>query len=126
LDEKIDKLEKDRDKELEEALLEILPEAFAVVKDTARRLTENSVLEVSATDFDREVAARRPNVTIEGDKALWSNTWTAAGTQVTWNMVHYDVQLIGGVVLHQGKIAEMSTGEGKTLVGTLPTYLNAL
>lgn len=124
--EKIDKLEKDRDKKLEEVLLEILPEAFAVVKDTARRLTENSVLEVSATDFDRELAARRPNVTIEGDKALWSNTWTAAGTQVTWNMVHYDVQLIGGVVLHQGKIAEMSTGEGKTLVGTLPTYLNAL
>src|SRR5690606_12477586 len=76
--------------------------------------------------FDRELGARRPNVTIKGDKALWSNTWTAAGTQVTWNMVHYDVQLIGGVVLHQGKIAEMSTGEGKTLVGTLPTYLNAL
>jgi preprotein translocase subunit SecA len=124
--EKIDKLQKDRDKKLEEILQEILPEAFAVVKDTARRLTENSVLEVTASDFDRDLAARRPNVTIEGDKALWSNTWTAAGTEVTWNMVHYDVQLIGGVVLHQGKIAEMSTGEGKTLVGTLPTYLNAL
>lgn len=124
--EKIDKLEKDRDKQLEDVLLDILPEAFAVVKDTARRLTENSVLEVTATEFDRDLATRRPNVTIEGDKAFWSNTWTAAGTEVTWNMIHYDVQLIGGVVLHEGKIAEMSTGEGKTLVGTLPTYLNAL
>lgn len=124
--EKIDKLNKDRDKKLEEVLLEILPEAFAVVKDTARRLTENTVLEVTATDFDRELAARKPNVNVEGDKALWSNSWIAAGTPVTWNMIHYDVQLIGGIVLHQGKIAEMSTGEGKTLVGTLPTYLNAL
>lgn len=124
--EKIDKLTKDRDKKLEEILLEILPEAFAVVKDTARRLTENSVLEVTASDFDRELAARKANVTIQGDKALWSNTWIAAGNEVKWNMVHYDVQLIGGIVLHQGKIAEMSTGEGKTLVGTLPTYLNAL
>ncbi|SKB71523.1 preprotein translocase subunit SecA [Sphingobacterium nematocida] len=124
--EKIDKLTKDRDKKLEEILLEILPEAFAVVKDTARRLTENSVLEVTASDFDRELAARKPNVTIQGDKALWSNSWIAAGNEVKWNMVHYDVQLIGGIVLHQGKIAEMSTGEGKTLVGTLPTYLNAL
>ncbi|ERJ60072.1 preprotein translocase subunit SecA [Sphingobacterium paucimobilis] len=124
--EKIDKLNKDRDKKLEEILLEILPEAFAVVKDTARRLTENSVLEVTASDFDRELAARKANVTIQGDKALWSNSWTAAGNEVKWNMVHYDVQLIGGIVLHQGKIAEMSTGEGKTLVGTLPTYLNAL
>ncbi|WP_164110047.1 MULTISPECIES: preprotein translocase subunit SecA [Sphingobacterium] len=124
--EKIDKLTKDRDKKLEEILLEILPEAFAVVKDTARRLTENSVLEVTASDFDRELAARKANVTIQGDKALWSNSWIAAGNEVKWNMVHYDVQLIGGIVLHQGKIAEMSTGEGKTLVGTLPTYLNAL
>ncbi|TJZ62267.1 preprotein translocase subunit SecA [Sphingobacterium olei] len=124
--EKVDKLTKDRDKKLEEILLEILPEAFAVVKDTARRLTENTVIEVTASDFDRDLAARKPNVTIQGDKALWSNTWNAAGTEVTWNMVHYDVQLIGGIVLHQGKIAEMSTGEGKTLVGTLPTYLNAL
>ncbi|WP_140937011.1 preprotein translocase subunit SecA [Sphingobacterium lumbrici] len=124
--EKVDKLTKDRDKKLEEILLELLPEAFAVVKDTARRLTENTVIEVTASDFDRDLAARKPNVTIQGDKALWSNTWNAAGTEVTWNMVHYDVQLIGGIVLHQGKIAEMSTGEGKTLVGTLPTYLNAL
>ncbi|GGH11486.1 preprotein translocase subunit SecA [Sphingobacterium alkalisoli] len=124
--EKVDKLTKDRDKKLEEILLEILPEAFAVVKDTARRLTENTIVEVTASDFDRDLAARKPNVTIHGDKAHWSNTWNAAGTEVTWNMVHYDVQLIGGIVLHQGKIAEMSTGEGKTLVGTLPTYLNAL
>jgi len=123
---KIDKLTKDRDKKLEEVLLEILPEAFAVVKETARRFTENKEIEVTATQFDRDIAARKPNVTIEGDKAHWKNTWTAAGTEVTWNMVHYDVQLIGGIVLHQGKIAEMSTGEGKTLVGTLPTYLNAL
>ena len=124
--EKIDKLNKDRDKKLEEILLEILPEAFAVVKDTARRLTENPVIEVTASDFDRELATRKVNVSIQGDKALWSNSWVAAGNEVTWNMVHYDVQLIGGIVLHQGKIAEMSTGEGKTLVGTLPTYLNAL
>ena len=123
---KIDKLTKDRDKKLEEVLLEILPEAFAVVKDTARRFTENKAIEVTASDFDREIAARKPNVTINGDKAVWQNSWLAAGTEVTWNMVHYDVQLIGGIVLHQGKIAEMSTGEGKTLVGTLPTYLNAL
>jgi preprotein translocase subunit SecA len=123
---KIDKSTKDRDKKLEEVLLEILPEAFAVVKETARRFTENKEIEVTATQFDRDIAARKPNVTIEGDKAHWKNTWTAAGTEVTWNMVHYDVQLIGGIVLHQGKIAEMSTGEGKTLVGTLPTYLNAL
>ena len=124
--EKVDKLAKDRDKKLEEVLLEILPEAFAVVKDTARRLTENKEIEVTATDFDRELAARKPNVVVEGDKAIWKNSWMAAGTEVTWNMVHYDVQLIGGIVLHEGKIAEMSTGEGKTLVGTLPTYLNAL
>ena len=123
---KIDKLKKDRDKKLEEVLAELLPEAFAVVKETARRFTENEVLEVSATMFDRELAARKPNVTIEGDKAYWKNKWIAAGNEVTWNMVHYDVQLIGGIVLHQGKIAEMMTGEGKTLVGTLPTYLNAL
>lgn len=123
---KIDKLKKDRDKKLEEVLAELLPEAFAVVKETARRFTENDVLEVSATMFDRELAARKPNVTIEGDKAYWKNKWIAAGNEVTWNMVHYDVQLIGGIVLHQGKIAEMMTGEGKTLVGTLPTYLNAL
>ncbi|WP_313190963.1 preprotein translocase subunit SecA [Sphingobacterium sp.] len=123
---KIDKLTKDRDKKLEEVLLEILPEAFAVVKETARRFTENKEIEVTASEFDRDIAARKPNVSIQGDKAIWKNTWIAAGSEVTWNMVHYDVQLIGGIVLHQGKIAEMSTGEGKTLVGTLPTYLNAL
>src|SRR5690606_12953569 len=124
--EKVDKLTKDRDKKLEEILKEILPEAFAVVKETSRRLTENKEIEVTATNFDRDIAARKPNETIKGDKAIWQNSWMAAGTEVTWNMVHYDVQLIGGIVLHQGKIAEMSTGEGKTLVGTLPTYLNAL
>lgn len=124
--EKVDKLNKDRDKKLEEILLELLPEAFAVVKDTARRFTENKTIEVTATSFDRDLAALKPHVKIEGDTAYWSNTWTAAGNEITWNMIHYDVQLIGGIVLHEGKIAQMSTGEGKTLVGTLPTYLNAL
>jgi len=123
---KVDKLGKDRDKKLEEVLMQILPEAFAVVKETARRFTENTELEVSATDFDRQIAATKTNVLINGDKAIWKNRWNAAGTEVTWNMVHYDVQLIGGIVLHEGKIAEMATGEGKTLVGTLPAYLNAL
>lgn len=123
---KVDKLIKERDKKLEEVLMEILPEAFAVVKETARRFTENTSLEVTANDFDRELAAQKGNIEIKGDKALWRNSWTAAGTTVTWNMVHYDVQLIGGIVLHEGKIAEMATGEGKTLVGTLPAYLNAL
>jgi preprotein translocase subunit SecA len=122
----LDKLQKDRDAELEKVLIEILPEAFAVMKDTARRFTENKTIEVSATQADRELAARKKNVVINGDKATHHNTWLAAGTEVTWNMVHYDVQLIGGIVLHQGKIAEMATGEGKTLVGTLPAYLNAL
>ena len=123
---RIDELEKDRDKQLEEALEEILPEAFAVVKETSRRLSENPYLEVTATDHDRTLAGRRSNVTIVGDKARYSNEWTAAGGQVRWNMVHYDVQLIGGLALHRGKIAEMGTGEGKTLVSTLPAYLNAL
>jgi preprotein translocase subunit SecA len=123
---RIDELEKDRDKQLEEALEEILPEAFAVVKETSRRLSENPYLEVTATDLDRELAGRRSNVTISGDKARFANEWTAAGGQVRWNMVHYDVQLIGGLALHRGKIAEMGTGEGKTLVSTLPAYLNAL
>ncbi|OAQ37956.1 preprotein translocase subunit SecA [Pedobacter psychrophilus] len=122
----VDKLEKDRNKSLEIILLEILPEAFAVMKDTARRFTENETIEVTATDFDRELAAKKPNVLIKGDKAVHHNSWLAAGTEVKWNMVHYDVQLIGGIVLHEGKIAEMATGEGKTLVGTLPIYLNAL
>lgn len=122
----LDKLQKDRDKELEVILMDILPQAFAVVKETARRLKENETLEVTATDFDRDLAGRKQNVVIKGDKAIHHNKWLAAGNEVTWNMVHYDVQLIGGVVLHQGKIAEMATGEGKTLVATLPAYLNAL
>jgi len=123
---KVDKLGKDRDRQLEEVLLQILPEAFAVVKETARRFTENSEIAVTASDFDRELAASKTHIKIVDDKAVWQNTWVAAGTEVTWNMVHYDVQLIGGIVLHEGKIAEMATGEGKTLVGTLPAYLNAL
>ncbi|RZM24109.1 MAG: preprotein translocase subunit SecA, partial [Pedobacter sp.] len=122
----VDALIKDRDKELEVVLSDILPAAFAVVKETSRRFTENEFLEVTASQFDRDYAARRKNVTIQGDKALWANKWDAAGTEVLWNMVHYDVQLIGGMVLHNGKIAEMATGEGKTLVSTLPAYLNAL
>jgi preprotein translocase subunit SecA len=122
----LDKLEKDRNKELEVILMRILPEGFAVVKETARRLKENKTIEVTATQFDRDLAARKSNVVIKGDKAIHHNTWLAAGNEVTWDMVHYDVQLIGGIVLHQGKIAEMATGEGKTLVATLPAYLNAL
>jgi preprotein translocase subunit SecA len=122
----LDKLEKDRNKELEDILMNILPEAFAVVKETARRLKENKSIEVTATEFDRTLAAKKNNVIIKGDKAIHSSTWLAAGNEVTWDMVHYDVQLIGGIVLHQGKIAEMATGEGKTLVATLPAYLNAL
>ncbi|MDB5136780.1 MAG: secA [Mucilaginibacter sp.] len=122
----VDKLEKDRNKELEVILMDILPEGFAVVKETARRFKENKTIEVTATQFDRDLAARKGNVIIKGDKATHHNTWLAAGNEVTWDMVHYDVQLIGGVVLHQGKIAEMATGEGKTLVATLPAYLNAL
>ena len=121
-----DELKKEVYKITENILNEILPEAFAVVKETARRFAENPVLEVTAQPFDRQLSATHPNVTIEGDRAFWSHTWDAAGKPVTWDMVHYDVQLIGGVVLHQGKIAEMATGEGKTLVATLPIYLNAL
>jgi preprotein translocase subunit SecA len=126
---KIDKLKKDRDQELEVVLNEILHEAFAVVKETARRLSENKQLVVTATDWDKELSARtrvKKPVSIEGDKAIWANTWEAAGSLITWNMVHYDVQLIGGMVLHKGQISEMATGEGKTLVSTLPSYLNAL
>ncbi|MDB4925636.1 preprotein translocase subunit SecA [Mucilaginibacter sp.] len=121
-----DKLQKDRDKELEIILLDLLPEAFAVVKETARRLKNNATIEVTATQFDRDLAAKKQNVVIKGDKAIHHNKWLAAGNEVTWDMVHYDVQLIGGIVLHQGKISEMATGEGKTLVATLPAYLNAL
>ena len=122
----IDKLQKEKDEQLEIILKELLPEAFAVVKETARRFAENETLEVTATDHDRALAARKSHVEIQGDKAIWHNEWVAAGGHIKWNMVHYDVQLIGGMVLHDGKIAEMATGEGKTLVATLPVYLNAL
>ncbi|MGX5820750.1 preprotein translocase subunit SecA [Chitinophaga lutea] len=122
----IDKLNKERDKKIEEILEQLLPEAFAVVKESSRRLKENSSIAAKATPLDRELAVRKPYIRIEGDNVTWANTWDANGTPVTWNMVHYDVQLIGGTVLHQGKIAEMATGEGKTLVSTLPAYLNAL
>ena len=122
----IDELKKDRDKALEVVLLEILPEAFAVVKETSRRFKENVTLECTATELDKNLAVKKDNITISGDKVIYKNTWTAGGGSVTWNMVHYDVQLIGGAVLHSGKIAEMATGEGKTLVSTLPAYLNAL
>ncbi|HLP04072.1 MAG TPA: preprotein translocase subunit SecA [Paludibacter sp.] len=122
----IDKLEKEVTAKYEEVLDEILPEAFSIMKDTARRISENPVLEVTANDFDRNLAARFDFVTIDGDKALYKNEWTAGGSKIKWEMVHYDVQLFGGVVLHKGKISEMGTGEGKTLVATLPVFLNAL
>ena len=110
----------------EATLLDIMPEAFAVVKETAKRFVESTEIEVTATPFDRELSGERDHITLEGDKAFWANSWDAAGKPVTWDMIHYDVQLIGGSVLHQGKVAEMMTGEGKTLVSTLPVYLNAL
>jgi preprotein translocase subunit SecA len=122
----IDELKKQRDQKIEEVLLEILPEAFAVVKETGKRFKENENIESTATDLDRELAAKKDHITIQGEKAIFKNSWKAAGNIVSWNMVHYDVQLIGGAVLHSGKIAEMATGEGKTLVSTLPAYLNAL
>lgn len=122
----LDKVRKERDAHLEKILLELLPEAFAVVKETTRRFTENETLEVTATEHDREIAAHNSYVMIDGDKATWKNSWIAGGGEIEWNMVHYDVQLIGGMVLHEGKIAEMMTGEGKTLVATLPIYLNGL
>lgn len=122
----VDKLKKEKDTQLEVVLKEILPEAFAVVKETARRFTNNTTLEATATDLDRELAITREHISINGDKVAFQNSWKAAGSPITWNMVHYDVQLIGGMVLHEGKISEMATGEGKTLVSTLPAYLNAL
>src|SRR4026207_2419591 len=122
----VDKLKKERDKKIEEVLEEILPEAFAVVKETARRFKENSEVTSAATQLDRDLSVKKDYITIDGDNSVYKNTWTAAGGEVTWNMLHYDVQLIGGAVLHSGKIAEMKTGEGKTLVATLPAYLNAL
>lgn len=122
----VDKLRKKRNEHIEEILKEIAPEAFAVVKETGRRFKENTVLTATATELDRKLAVNKQHITIEGDQSNFSNTWIAGGGTVTWNMVHYDVQLIGGYVLHTGKISEMATGEGKTLVSTLPAYLNAL
>ncbi len=122
----IDKLEKERDEALEISLDKVLCDAFAIVKETARRFKENGQLVVTANYYDQELAAKKSNVEISGDKAIWHNKWLAAGNEVIWDMVHYDVQLIGGMVLHKGKIAEMATGEGKTLVSTLPAFLNAL
>ena len=124
----MDELSKERDKHLEDILRELLPEAFAVVKETARRFMENDTLEVTVTEHDRNLAGnpKKNYISIQGEKAIWKNQWMAAGGEIIWNMVHYDVQLIGGMVLHDGKIAEMATGEGKTLVATLPAYLNGL
>lgn len=121
-----DKLAKRKDELVEEILDEILPEAFAVMKETARRFTNNTEIVSKATDLDRELAVTRDYITIDGENAIFKNSWQAAGNDIKWNMVHYDVQLVGGIILHQGKIAEMATGEGKTLVSTLPSYLNAL
>ena len=122
----IDQLEKEAYDVSEKTLNEILPEAFAVIKETARRFKENTTVKVKSTPFDIQLSATKSYVTLEGDDAMWANSWNAAGKEITWDMIHYDVQLIGGIVLHQGKIAEMQTGEGKTLVATLPLYLNAL
>ncbi len=126
LAEESDKLVKDEDEAIEKALNEILPEAFAIVKSTARRFTENDTITVTATDFDRTLSIDKDFVHIEGDKAVYQNHWMAGGNDLKWSMVHYDVQIVGGIALHQGKIAEMATGEGKTLVATLPVFLNAL
>ncbi|MEI8278876.1 MAG: preprotein translocase subunit SecA [Bacteroidota bacterium] len=124
--EEVDKLIKKRDEQIESILEQILPEAFAVVKETARRFKENPEIVTTATQLDRDLAIERDHIRIDGDKAIYRNSWEAAGNTVNWNMLHYDVQLIGGIVLHEGKISEMATGEGKTLVSTLPAYLNAL
>ncbi len=122
----IDKIEKEIDEKLKDYLDQILPEAFAIIKDTAKRLTENEEVIVTATDFDRELATQNDFVDIKNDKAVYYNSWIAGGNKIVWDMIHYDVQIIGGAVLHQGKIAEMATGEGKTLVATFPVFLNAL
>ena len=122
----VDKLSKKIDEKIEEVLLEVLPQAFAIMKSTARRFKENSTVEVTANDTDKDFSVVHEYVTINGDKAIWDNNWMAGGNRITWDMVHYDVQLFGGVALHKGKIAEMATGEGKTLVATLPVFLNAL
>ena len=123
---KIDALEIQENEVIESTLLEIMPDAFAVVKETARRLSENGFLKVTANENDQDLSKKLDVVDIKGDHAIWKNSWDAAGTPVEWSMVHYDVQLMGGAALHKGKIAEMMTGEGKTLVATLPVYLNAL
>ena len=122
----VDKIEKQINEKLETALDKVVPRAFAIVKETTRRFKENKIIEVTARQYDRDLAATRPNITINGEKAVWNNTWIAGGNEIIWDMVHYDVQLIGGVALHKGKIAEMGTGEGKTVVATLPVFLNAL
>jgi preprotein translocase subunit SecA len=122
----VDGLKKERDEQVEEVLETLLPEAFAVVKETARRFMENAELVSAATELDRNLSIKKEHIRIEDEKAIYKNSWLAAGSPTVWNMVHYDVQLIGGAVLHEGKIAEMATGEGKTLVSTLPAYLNAL
>ena len=122
----VDRIEKNITDKMEVVLEEVLPEVFAIVKDTARRFAQNEIVEVAANDFDRTLATKYDFVEINGDKALYHNHWVAGGNEITWDMVHYDVQLFGGVVLHKGKIAEMATGEGKTLVATLPVFLNAL
>ncbi len=122
----IEQLKKDSYQIEEKVLNEILPEAFSLIKETSRRLAQNGEIRVTATELDKELAATKDFVVLEGETAVWKNKWDAAGTPIVWDMVHYDVQFIGGVVLHSGKIAEMATGEGKTLVGTLPIYLNAL
>ncbi len=123
---KIDKLRETADKKTAQKLDEILPRAFAIVKDTARRFAENEQLEVTASEFDKTLAPKHEHINIKGEKAIYNNSWIAGGSKITWNMIHYDVQLIGGIVLHKGQIAEMATGEGKTLVATLPVFLNAL
>lgn len=122
----IDTIEDDIYTVTEDVLNEIMPEAFAVVKETTKRFVQNTELHVQANEFDREVSGIKDYVTLNDDQAIWSNSWDAAGKPITWDMIPYDVQLIGGVAMHQGKIAEMKTGEGKTLVATLPMYLNAL
>ena len=122
----IDKLEKEKMDRYEVVLDEVLPDVFSIIKETAKRFTNNEEIEVTATEFDRYLATSKDFVRIEGDKAIWQNHWVAGGNETVWNMIHYDVQLFGGVVLHKGKIAEMATGEGKTLVATLPVFLNAL
>ena len=123
---RLDELVKKIDVEIEKALDDALPKAFAIMKSTARRFNENETVKVRATDFDRELTTRKDYVTVQGEYAIWKNSWMAGGNMIKWDMVHYDVQLIGGIVLHQGKIAEMATGEGKTLVATLPVFLNAM